>query len=516
MRAVVRSVRHVRVPPVVRRYADVLTVPGARAFFLSAVPARIGIAMTSLGLLWLVRWGTGSYAAAGVVTGVFAVTSAFAAPVFGRLVGRFGQARVLVPTVLVHVSAIAGLVAAVVAYCPLWTIGLIGVVAGAALPPVSSLTATRWSVLLAGSSALPTAFALESLSNELSYLFGPALVGTVSAVAAPAGVVLAALLVLLGCLALARQRATDPGLNERSITRKSHLVSARSATSVDIGHGDIGRGDIARGGVGWDEIGRSATGGGAAETDAAETDAAEGGAAEGGAVGRAATGGDAVEGNSTGGGTAGRGATEGSATEGSAVGRGAVSNGARLRAGRGFVLLALVNLGIGFFFGALQVSVTAFATGHGAAGSAGLIYSLLSVTSLVAGFGYGARKWRLAAPRQLVLALAVLMAGSLPMVFAGTPTLLAMALLLPGFGLAPSMIVVSLLVERIVARSALTRAFAVLNSASAVGTALASALTGTAIDAHGAGSGFAIAVGAVGAALIVGMVAARRRPDLPR
>ena len=54
--------------------------------------------------------------------------------------------------------------------------------------------------------ALPTAFALESLSNELAYLFGPALAGTVSAALAPAGVALAATSILVGCLALARQR----------------------------------------------------------------------------------------------------------------------------------------------------------------------------------------------------------------------------------------------------------------------------------------------------------------------
>ncbi|HJP79588.1 MAG TPA: hypothetical protein VJ914_35280 [Pseudonocardiaceae bacterium] len=176
------------------------------------------------------------------------------------------------------------------------------------------------------------------------------------------------------------------------------------------------------------------------------------------------------------------------------------------RVWRGFGLLCLVNFGIGAFFGALQVSVTAFATGHAAAGSTGLIYSVLSVTSVMAGFGYGARRWRLSAARQLVVALAVLTAGSVPMVFAGTPALLAFALLLPGFGLAPSMILVSLLTERLIGRSGLTRAFALLNSAAAVGTAVASAVAGTAIDGHGARWGFAIALGAVAGALLVSVL----------
>ncbi len=359
------------------------------------MPARVGVAMTSLGLLWLVRWGTGSYAAAGIVSGVFAVTSALTAPVIGRLAVRFGQSRVLVPTAIAHACSIGVLVLAVALHCPLWTIVLLGIAAGAALPPVASLTATRWSALLAGSPLLSTAFALESLSNELAYLFGPALVGLVSAlVVAPAGAVLAAALVLAGCLGLARQRGTDPGPREPA-----------SAGSAAVG--------------------------------------------------------------------------------------------------RRFAVPAIVNLGIGFFFGALQVAVTAFATDHHVAGSAGLIYSILSVTSLIAGFAYGARKWRAAAPRQLAVALGLLTVCSVPMMFAASPGTLAIVLLLPGFGLAPSMIVVSLLTERVVPKPALTRAFAMLNSAGAVGTAVASAIAGRLVDAHGASWGFAIAVGAVAAATLV-------------
>jgi MFS family permease len=88
---------------------------------------------------------------------------------------------------------------------------------------------------------------------------------------------------------------------------------------------------------------------------------------------------------------------------------------------------------------------------------------------------------------------------------------LALALLLAGFGLAPSMIVVSLLAERIVPKPALTKAFTMLNSAGAVGTAVASAIAGRAVDAHGAGWGFAIGVGAVAAATVVGAIVAAQR-----
>ncbi|HEX3783490.1 MAG TPA: hypothetical protein VHX38_27820 [Pseudonocardiaceae bacterium] len=167
-----------------------------------------------------------------------------------------------------------------------------------------------------------------------------------------------------------------------------------------------------------------------------------------------------------------------------------------------------MSLAIGVFFGALQVSVTAFATRHGVGGSAGLLYGLLSVTSLLAGFAYGARNWRGAPANQLVVTLLLITVGSLPLLFAGGPGSLAIALILPGFGLAPSMIVSALLTERIVDKAGLTRAFALLSSASAVGSALASAVAGRAVDGHGTW-GFGIAVIAVGVATVVGWAGRR-------
>lgn len=54
-------------------YRTLLRAPGAAVFFLAAAVGRVGIAMTSLGIVWLVHARTGSYATAGLVTGGFAV-----------------------------------------------------------------------------------------------------------------------------------------------------------------------------------------------------------------------------------------------------------------------------------------------------------------------------------------------------------------------------------------------------------------------------------------------------------
>src|ERR1700756_3653935 len=210
-------------------YRTLLRAPGAAAFFLAAAVGRIGIAMTGLGIVWLVHARTGSYAAAGLVTGGFAVAEAVTGPQLARLIDRVGQSRVLPPALLAHAGAVATLLALVSAGAPDWLMMAGGVLAGATIPQLGALSAARWATLLRDerATALPTAFALESLANELAYLAGPALVSIIGASGHPAaGTVLAATLVVAGGLCFAAQRRTAPpasGAAERHRTGRSLL-----------------------------------------------------------------------------------------------------------------------------------------------------------------------------------------------------------------------------------------------------------------------------------------------------
>ena len=169
-------------------YSTLLRTPGAAAFFLTAAVGRIGIAMTSLGIVWLVHARTGSYAMAGLVTGGFAVAEAVAGPQLARLADRFGQTRVLPPALLAHAAAVATLLALVAAGTPDWLMTAGGVLVGATIPQLGALSPARWAALLRDerAAALPAAFVLESLANELAYLAGPALVTILGASGYPA------------------------------------------------------------------------------------------------------------------------------------------------------------------------------------------------------------------------------------------------------------------------------------------------------------------------------------------
>ena len=80
-----------------------------------------------------------------------------------------------------------------------------------------------------------------------------------------------------------------------------------------------------------------------------------------------------------------------------------------------------MNLAIGVFFGATQISVTAFAVEHGAAASAAVLFMVSSCAGLLAGWLYGLRRWRTAPRVQLAVAATWLALGCLPLLVAGSP-----------------------------------------------------------------------------------------------
>jgi hypothetical protein len=389
-------------------YRTLLRLPGAAAFFLTATAGRVGIAMTSLGLVWLVHARTGSYASAGLVTGGFAVAEATAGPQLARLIDRRGQGRVLPPALLAHAAAVGALLALVAAGAPVALLLAGGVLAGATIPQLGALSAARWAALLRDrpDAALPTAFALEALANEAAFLIGPALVSVIGASGYPVGgTVLAAVLVVAGGLGFAAQRRTAPP-----------IATPAASLTVPL------TGDAAR-----------------------------------------------------------------------------PPRAARSLLRPGFAVLVGVNLAIGGFFGAMQISVTAFAVEGGVAGEAAVLFTLSSCASLLAGWLYGRRHWRPAPPVQLAAVAAALAIGCLPLLVARSPLEVGLGMALTGLAVPLNLVLCTVLAEAMVDRAVLTQAFVWLNSATAAGSAGAAAVAGWAVGADGAHGGFAVAALAAGA-----------------
>ena len=192
-------------------YRRVFSYPGAFAFSFTGLVARLPIAMMTLGIVLLVSALTGSYALAGQVSAAYIIGNASAAVPQGRLVDRFGQARVLYVDATLFATTTALMVLSISRD---WTLPLphvLAALAGASIPPVGGLVRSRWVHLLDDESERHTAFAVEGVIDEAVFVTGPALVTFLSTLHAPQSGLLAALVIgTVGALALAVQRPTEP------------------------------------------------------------------------------------------------------------------------------------------------------------------------------------------------------------------------------------------------------------------------------------------------------------------
>ena len=210
-------------------YAEVFAIPRAWRFSVAGILGRMPMSMYGLGTVLLISAGTGRYGLAGTVSAAGAIGGAICAPQLGRLVDRLGQHRVLVPVCVTFALAVSGLVAAVTLHAPDWTLFLCGIAGGATMPQTGPMARARWSVLLAGSPRLHTAFSVESVADELCFVVGPAAVTLLATQVHPAaGVTCAALCALVGSLWFASQRSTEPPV----VALTPALAPATAATSA--------------------------------------------------------------------------------------------------------------------------------------------------------------------------------------------------------------------------------------------------------------------------------------------
>lgn len=172
---------------------------------LATFLARLPISMTLIGLLTLVTVTTGSVAAAGLVSGAFALGEAVGGPVIARFADRHGQRLPVLVTALVDTALIAVLVAAVVADAPLPVLVVLAALGGLCLPQVGPMARTRWVVLIREGTergpererSVSAAMSVEGVLDEASFVLGPALVGVLTVTLSPTASVIGAA-VLLG------------------------------------------------------------------------------------------------------------------------------------------------------------------------------------------------------------------------------------------------------------------------------------------------------------------------------
>lgn len=201
---------------VLNSYREVLRIPGALRFSSAGFIARLPLSIIGLGIVVYISGVTGSYATAGLLAACFQLPAAGCALYTSRLVDRHGQHRVLPLLVSVHSLALIAFILTVQYRLPLLAQALAVAVAGASQPAIGAIVRARWAYTVGrlgqtSSPLLRSAFAVESIVDELIFTVGPLLVATMAlrfSLASP--LVLAAALALGGGMLLSAQRATEP------------------------------------------------------------------------------------------------------------------------------------------------------------------------------------------------------------------------------------------------------------------------------------------------------------------
>ncbi|WAL95812.1 MFS transporter [Streptomyces sp. Je 1-369] len=213
-------------------YSRLFAIPGATAFTLGNLVARLPMGMFSVSAVIMISGARGSYALAGAVTATGLAATAVVAPWTARLVDRHGQARVAVPAALIAALGSLSLLLCVRYGAPDWTL-FASYAATATTPNTGGMSRARWAHLLKGDArAVHTANSFEQAVDELCFMLGPVLAAFLCGALFPqAGTLIGVILLVTGVLVFAAQRATEPPpQNHRKRTDRADRTDTSAAT----------------------------------------------------------------------------------------------------------------------------------------------------------------------------------------------------------------------------------------------------------------------------------------------
>ncbi|MCX4746447.1 MFS transporter [Kitasatospora sp. NBC_01287] len=197
-------------------YRQIFDAPGSLAFSATGFVSRLPISMTGVGIITMLSQLRGSYGVAGAVSAVMALSAAAIGPQISRLVDRHGQRRIAVPCTAVTTASTVALLLCARSGAPDWTLFVCAIGMGT-MVSTGALVRARWAHLYRrDTTKLHTAYALESVVDEIIFIVGPILsIGLATSLFPEAGVLLAAVFLALGVLLFTAQRGTEPPVHER-------------------------------------------------------------------------------------------------------------------------------------------------------------------------------------------------------------------------------------------------------------------------------------------------------------
>jgi hypothetical protein len=190
-------------------YRDLLSSPAVRWQALGGLLAQITQGAGAIGIILVIRGHQGSLALAGAVVGAVSIAGGLARPVQGRFIDRRGARGLMAATGVMHPAAVVAIVALSDAHAAGAVLVVLGVLAGASLPPVSTCMRVVWGAAMPGGDRT-SAYSLVYLTQELAILTGPLLLSAVIAASnASAALVTVAAVTGAGTLGFAASLPAD-------------------------------------------------------------------------------------------------------------------------------------------------------------------------------------------------------------------------------------------------------------------------------------------------------------------
>jgi len=191
-------------------YRTIFRAKGSFAFFVTSFIARFPISMVTLAMVVMIKAKRDAFTLPSLIATTYILANALIAPQLSRLADLYGQSRIALLATFVECTAFLTMILAVHFHGPDWVLFAAAIGAGFG-PSFGAFSRARWAKIYSGTPLLRTAFALESLSEEIVFMSGPPIVLLLATGLFPeAGLMAAAVLLVSGALPFSTLKSTEP------------------------------------------------------------------------------------------------------------------------------------------------------------------------------------------------------------------------------------------------------------------------------------------------------------------
>ena len=204
-------------------YAELLRMPHTARFSIGSVIACMPFPMVGMTITISVQHYYGNYSLAGVLTAIQAIALAVSSPLLGKLVDKFGQRQVSIPTILVWIVAAIALTTSITNRAQVWVLYCLTPFL-AAIPPWGAMSRARWTTMLKGDrERTDRALSLSGVFDECMWIIGNPLASTLAVISGLLAFSFTGVCVVIGALMFLTELTTEP----KSQTQLAREAEAR-------------------------------------------------------------------------------------------------------------------------------------------------------------------------------------------------------------------------------------------------------------------------------------------------